>query len=379
MGDELTDLLGRNPAFDKLFICVAFVKRSGVILLRPALDDFVRGGGVVEVVAGIDHRGTSKQGLEELSQVTQDVYIFHDNVQDRTFHPKLYLFEKGTEAVGFLGSSNLTAGGLYSNYELNVRYDLNLTVAADADQYAGLQAAYQQARKEAHLLTPALLIDMESRNWLGDESTAFRTTPVAAVSGTTMPPSLSPFPRISIPTPPRRPRPPASSTLHRTSTLLPTTLTAPSIVRPTGTFVMTLQRTDITRGGRSPDVWIPLEAVNANPVFWQWPGRYNPVTGLRGSFSECYFRTKINDPGGSSLVDVRFYSYQERHEFRINTDKIRSQASVGDLMLIDRVSAGLGYEYEITVVLQADPAHASLLAQTQQVQARNSQKRYAYI
>lgn len=128
MDDELNTLLLQTPRADKVCIAVAFAKRSGVTLLRPALDAFVQSGGALEVVAGIDHRGTSKQGLEELLAVTPNVFIFRDNRQDHTFHTKLYLFERnGAEAAAYVGSSNLTAGGLYSNYETNVRYDLDLS------------------------------------------------------------------------------------------------------------------------------------------------------------------------------------------------------------------------------------------------------------
>jgi HKD family nuclease len=125
MEDELNALLAHSPRFDRICIAVAFVKRSGVARIKPALNAFVQSGGSVEVVAGFDHRGTSKQGLEELLQITPDVFVFRDNRQDHTFHTKFYLFERtGAEAVAYVGSSNLTAGGLYSNYETNVRYEL---------------------------------------------------------------------------------------------------------------------------------------------------------------------------------------------------------------------------------------------------------------
>src|ERR1043166_2898394 len=112
MEDELFVLLQQSPRFDRVSIATAFVKRSGVSLLRPALEAYIRAGGIVDVVAGIDHRGTSKQGLEELTAAGANVFIFRDNRQNHTFHTKLYLFERtGIEAVGFLGSSTLTDGG----------------------------------------------------------------------------------------------------------------------------------------------------------------------------------------------------------------------------------------------------------------------------
>jgi hypothetical protein len=148
---------------------------------------------------------------------------------------------------------------------------------------------------------------------------------------------------------------------------------------PVSTFLMTLQKTDITRGGRSPDVWIPLEARDQNTGFWQWPARYNRVQRPNGTYEECYFRVNINTPGGAFVEDVRFYHYHEKSEFRINTDKIRSQAGVGDLLQIDRVESGTGYEYEFTIIPQSNPAYAQLLALCRKVRTANSQKHYAYI
>ena len=145
------------------------------------------------------------------------------------------------------------------------------------------------------------------------------------------------------------------------------------------TFLMTLQKTDITTGSRSPDVWIPLEARDANPTFWQWPDRYNRVQRQSGTYQECYFRVNINTPSGASLEDVRFYHYYEKSEFRINTDKIRSQSAVGDILQIDRVGGGLGCEYEFTIIGQANPIHSQLLALCQKVRAGNSRKSYGYV
>ncbi len=142
---------------------------------------------------------------------------------------------------------------------------------------------------------------------------------------------------------------------------------------------MTLQRTDITAGGRSPDVWIPLEARDADPTFWQWPGRYIQIRRQSGTYAECYFRVYINTPSGASLNNVRYYGYVQKSEFRINTDLIRSQASVNDILQIDRIGAGLGYEYEFTVIPRANAAYNQLFALCRKVRAGNSQKRYVYL
>ncbi len=388
MNDELNALLLQTPRFDRVCVAVAFAKRSGVSLLRPALDAFVQDGGALEVVAGIDHRGTSRQGLEELLAVTPNVFIFRDNRQNCTFHTKLYLFERtGAEAAAYVGSSNLTAGGLYSNYETNVRYDLDLSAPADATQYQALTQVFQQARQYALPLTSTLMADLGQRGWLGNEDAGFTAIPntvLGTQSGVVPLPAPSPFPRIPVPTAPRRARPVSRPPRPRRASTPTPQMPAPVspvpiALPPASTFLMTLQNTDITRGSRSPDVWIPLEARDKNMAFWQWPLRYNRVQRQSGTYDECYFRVNIASPGGVSLEDVRFYHYYEKSEFRINTDKIRSQAQVGDLLQIDRVGAGVGYEYEITIIPQTNPVHAQLLSLCQKVRAGNSQKRFAYV
>ena len=44
----------------------------------------------------------------------------NENKTDVVFHPKIYLFEKGRETTGIVGSTNLARGGLLSNFEVNV-------------------------------------------------------------------------------------------------------------------------------------------------------------------------------------------------------------------------------------------------------------------
>ena len=39
---------------------------------------------------------------------------------DIVFHPKIYLFQKNNETTGIVGSTNLTRGGLMTNFEANV-------------------------------------------------------------------------------------------------------------------------------------------------------------------------------------------------------------------------------------------------------------------
>jgi hypothetical protein len=120
---------------------VAFVKFSGVSRLYDALKAFQQAGGTSILAVGIDHKGTSKEGLKYLRDVVNQVFVYHDNSPlRRTFHSKLYIFEqKDTNAILLLGSGNLTAGGLFTNYESHVRVELDLSRSDD-------QAFYREVR-----------------------------------------------------------------------------------------------------------------------------------------------------------------------------------------------------------------------------------------
>ena len=107
LGDFLKDnLAGRWTHFRA---AVAFVKRSGVRHVAPALTAFVRTGHA-EIIAGIDHRGTSGEGLRDLLHAVSPrgrIIVFHNRLPF-TFHPKAYLFKSPAAAEVLVGSGNLT-------------------------------------------------------------------------------------------------------------------------------------------------------------------------------------------------------------------------------------------------------------------------------
>lgn len=121
-GSNLDDFLAEVTAQKdpyRLRIAVAWAKRSGLIRIRPHLDTWRQSGGTIAMVIGLSEGGATRQGLEEALEVADSVHLFHD-VSGRTFHPKVYLAET-TEATSLLvGSNNMTAGGLYFNYEAAV-------------------------------------------------------------------------------------------------------------------------------------------------------------------------------------------------------------------------------------------------------------------
>jgi len=109
-------------------IAVAFLKYSGVKVIEKALDSFLKNNGNIEIIAGLDFKTTDPQSMHYFIQLQKQIsglkfYCYGDKDENKTnvvFHPKIYLFEKGKETTGIVGSTNLTRGGLLTNFEVNV-------------------------------------------------------------------------------------------------------------------------------------------------------------------------------------------------------------------------------------------------------------------
>src|SRR5690606_37784304 len=87
-----------------------------------------------------------------------------------TFHPKLYVIERERSVVAFVGSSNLTLGGLRENVEANVRIE----GPADAEPIVEARPAF--GSYFSHELATELSPDFAARY---DELRALRARSVA--------------------------------------------------------------------------------------------------------------------------------------------------------------------------------------------------------
>ncbi len=126
LGKEIDELLGSGEPYSRIALVSAFVSLRTILRLRERL--LIRVGQPTDLLmtVGIDLGGTSREVLEELLRWNCRVFVFHNALARSTFHPKIYLFERSTEATLFVGSNNLTDGGLYSNYEVATRFDFSL-------------------------------------------------------------------------------------------------------------------------------------------------------------------------------------------------------------------------------------------------------------
>jgi HKD family nuclease len=111
-------------------VVVAWAKASGLERIRPLLQAFRARGGTARILLGIDQGGASIEGLHAAISDFDEASVLNDAASS-TFHPKLYIFSGEAASVIIIGSSNLTRGGLFANYEADVCLELDLTQAAD--------------------------------------------------------------------------------------------------------------------------------------------------------------------------------------------------------------------------------------------------------
>lgn len=360
---------------------IAFVKRSGTRYIEGGLASFAANHDV-EIIAGIDHRGTSYEGLESLLHAVSPigrVVIFH-NPTFRTFHPKIYLFKSSVTADMVLGSGNLTGGGLFANYEAGLRLRLNL---ANPDEAAILMDVERVLNRwsdlssdTAHLLDQQLLTKLAAWGLTPSELRVASTPsseqedigdlterddfPFKARSE----PGLPPFPTHAQHTP-------ASGSSEQ-----PSAVPGPNIG-----FVMTLQQTDAGVGQmtpgtsrRSPEIFIPLRARNSDADFWKWPHGFTEDPNRPGKFDRHGVRMRL----ASEVINVNMMTWPAKHDFRLRSESLRSAGNIGDILRLERVvDSNADYEYLVDIIRQGTPQYPVYLALCS-VPVTNSQKRYGY-
>ena len=124
-----------DDRFKRVRIASAWMKRSGLSRLQDGLAEFRRTGGTASALIGIDEGGATREGLELSLALFDTVWIYHEPGA-RTFHPKVYMLDGEETAALIVGSSNVTAGGLFSNFEASLLAELDLSLDDDRALFA---------------------------------------------------------------------------------------------------------------------------------------------------------------------------------------------------------------------------------------------------
>ena len=393
---------------------IAFVKRSGTQHIRQALQQFDARASV-RISVGISFQGSSKEGLQDLLTAAPhgEVWVYH-NPGNVTFHPKTYLFRNDNQAELLVGSGNLTSGGLFKNYEASLALSLDLNSQADLDLLNSVESVlngWSQANPQlCHRLTPALLQQLVGQGYVKTEaqmaaSAIHQQPPGAGAQGGAGGPQgqgapaplfvatpVPPAPVVTVEEEPADEEPAAAPAPAATPAPAPAPVSVAPVAPAVGvtSFVMTLQNTDVGTGqttpgtsARSPEVFIPLVALDLDSAFWNFPNSFTPDTAWNAA-NPTYRRNGLgkldrnNVPMRIGVVhQVNMFFNPRKKDFRIRHEAIRSAGNIGDILWVQKVNPANGFEYDIQVA----PQGTLLFLRLQQyctTHVVNSQKQFGY-
>lgn len=164
---HLTEILRAIESSEEIIICVAFLKCSGLNFLIEKIN---KKKGKVIFYVGLDFYLTEPTALRQLLNFGHKVFLTEK--PKATFHPKIFYFKTKNNITAFVGSSNLTSGGLITNIETSVvfqsvtnskidnelkqtfnSFDQNSKIATSQaiDDYEKLFILYKQKHKQADI------------------------------------------------------------------------------------------------------------------------------------------------------------------------------------------------------------------------------------
>ena len=211
-----------------------------------------------------------------------------------------------------VGSSNLTAGGLFLNYEANVSVTLDNSEKSE------------DFRKQVEGYWEGLLNDVNTQKC--DSVFLNKLLENSAVADET---NHKPFKNYieeisDLPFKARKSVKIPSPTDVRVVTTIP--------IKFRLNFVMTLSSFDVSDRSQDPIILIPIAALKSMPIFWNWPKFY---TYSKGGYPQLYATADILIDG--EIIKnwyIRIYYYGRKKEFRLQCEHIKRKGRPGDIIRI---------------------------------------------
>jgi HKD family nuclease len=397
LGDLLVENLQKS-GWKTFRAAVAFVKRSGVKHLAKPLKAFAAHG-VSKISAGIDQGVTSAEGLTDLLaavQPTGEVWVFHNEAPtNSTFHPKVYLFSNENSAECFIGSGNLTEGGLFTNYEAFVHLRLDRSKPDDKKFLDHLETLLDNwstpTNGTALKLTPETIEELKASGDLPTESeinaarnkakaTEPKGSPLAQAKKLFASVKVKPAPHIIV-----EQKPQAIGVVRKAAE----SEGSQRVSAERKGFVITLQNTDVgvgqTSSGtsrRSPEIFIPKICVRSNPHFWGWPKLFKPDPDWKGPIDKEGF-TKMDRNGvrmrlGTEILEVNWWYNPKKIDYRMGSEALRSAGNIGDILRIERSDGKAGFDYYVEVIPQGTSLFEQYAALCTQSVPKPSKKKFGY-
>ena len=144
---------------DTVRIAVAFLKKTGLDLVKKQLDFALSQKTNIEFIVGLDFKTTDYKALNELEKIKQENETFKyycfgdkaDNYNSLIFHPKIYLFNSKDKYISVVGSSNFTGGGLSTNFEVNTIFQ---ETNKSYQYFSQLEAIYKEIKFQDSIFIP---------------------------------------------------------------------------------------------------------------------------------------------------------------------------------------------------------------------------------
>jgi superfamily II DNA or RNA helicase/HKD family nuclease len=106
---------------DRIDVVIAFIRRSGIAPLMPALRDHCASGRALRILTSTYTGTTESRALDELKNCGADIRVSYDTSGTR-LHAKAWLLHRQSGfSTAYIGSSNLTHSAQVSGLEWNVR------------------------------------------------------------------------------------------------------------------------------------------------------------------------------------------------------------------------------------------------------------------
>jgi len=168
---RLAELL-KDPTVKELRILVSYANWYGLSAISAPLEAFLRRGGVVRSLFGIDNGVTTPDALAYAFYLTQEfpdgyrlAAVVPWQYSDSIFHPKFFKFDRTRQSVVLVGSANLTAGGVLRNHEVGVEITTNRGERAEVE----CRALWRKYAKGSKNITPTLIRRLDRANRLSAE------------------------------------------------------------------------------------------------------------------------------------------------------------------------------------------------------------------
>lgn len=141
-----------DDRYAELRMATAWAKQSGLSRVEGDFRAFRDRGNKITAVVGISEGGATRQGLHLVHKICDASYVFHET--GRTFHPKIYFFTGADDWSVFIGSNNLTAGGVFWNYEAAVEISGSFASPDDVALAGQFTALFDQLLEDSDVCKP---------------------------------------------------------------------------------------------------------------------------------------------------------------------------------------------------------------------------------